>query len=153
MFQSGQFRQQKVALEHETHLFIAKPRSGSCRTVVKIASFKFHRARFRPFQTSQRVKQCRFPRARRAANKNDFTGCDFDRNTAQHFDPARAHAERLKQIAGDQLWRHETITPPRSTSCKVSSVPPLPLALNLALALTQYKKKSPRKTPRRFLTI
>jgi len=51
IFQGGQFRQQKVALEHETHLFVAKTRSRGRGTVVKIAPFKFHGARFRPLQT------------------------------------------------------------------------------------------------------
>src|SRR6266404_3058076 len=148
IFQRSQFRQQKVALENETHFLVPKARERARAAVVKIAAFEFHCPRFRPLQTGQRVKQRCFSRAGSAANENDLTGSDVDRDSPQHFDAARAHLERLEQITGDQLrLLHGTITPPRSTCCNTgSSVSCRSMPVRLA---PWTKKIAAEKIPRR----
>src|SRR6266536_2694318 len=106
IFQRSQFRQQKVSLENETHFSIAQARLRGRAPVIKQASFEFHRARFRAFQTGERVKQCRFARPGSTAKENRLAMRNLHRNAAQHFNPPRAHSERLEQIARDQLRSH-----------------------------------------------
>ncbi len=77
IFQRRQFRQQEISLENETHFLVAKARLRSRTAVVEIAALKFHRARFRSLQASQRVNQSCFPRSGRAANKNDLAMRNF----------------------------------------------------------------------------
>src|SRR5437870_13693157 len=101
VFQCGKFRQQKVTLKNKTHFFVPQTRLCGGAATIQSPALEFDRSRFWALETRQCVKKRRLACSRSPREKYCFITLDLHGDAAQHFDPARTHPKRLKNIASD----------------------------------------------------